>query len=108
MPSHSEARRLHICRYVGGKPTDGRFVRIVSQHLARDRSDPAITPEVEAQVVADLEEAFAPYVRERGLDWEIHIEWVDREGWRENGIRPPMPYSEAEKLWIKLDRPVPY
>ena len=39
---------------------------------------------------------------------EIHIEWHGRESWRENGLRPPMPNTEAEKLWIKLDRPEPF
>ena len=55
-----------------------------------------------------LQAAFHPFVRDRGLDWEIHVEWHGRETWRENGLRPPMPDTEAEKLWIKLDKPVPY
>ena len=89
---------------MGGKTTNGRFVRIVTQHLART----GISSERMAQVVAAIEEAFAPYVRERGLDWEIHTEEMERDGWRENGIRPPMPDTDAEKLWVKLNRPVPY
>ena len=59
-------------------------------------------------MVNAIQEAFAPYVRERGLDWELHIEWMDRATWRENGLRPPMPDTDAEKLWISLNKPVPY
>lgn len=61
-----------------------------------------------SQVVDLIQDAFAPYVRDRGLDWESHVEYVDREGWRENGLRPPMPKTDAEKTWIELDKPVPY
>jgi hypothetical protein len=60
-----------------------------------------------AQVEA-IQEAFAPYVRDRGLDWESHIEYIDRSSWRENGLRPPMPDTDAEKKWIELNKPVPY
>ncbi|CAL8470371.1 g9913 [Coccomyxa elongata] len=89
--------------FVGGE-ANARFVRIVSQHLARSYS----TAEEAAKVVDLIQDAFAPYVRDRGLDWESHVEYVDREGWRENGLRPPMPKTDAEKTWIELDKPVPY
>ena len=59
-------------------------------------------------MVASIEKAFAPYVRERGLDWENHIEQLDRESWRKSGIRPPLPDTDAEKLWIEQNRLVPY
>ena len=100
-----------------------------------------------------------PYVRDRGLDWEIHIEQVspsflerrqgpsdahassfgnscgsgacdlpllrtspvlrllmrvrcamqhERETWRENGLAPPMPGTDAEKHWIEVDKAVPF
>lgn len=62
----------------------------------------------QSQVVDLIQAAFAPFVRDRGLDWESHVEYVEREGWRENGLRPPMPNTEAEKRWIELDKPVPY
>lgn len=59
-------------------------------------------------MVDAIQDAFAPYVRERGLDWESHIEWIDHESWIENGLRPPPPDTDAEKLWIALNKPVPY
>ncbi|EIE26123.1 hypothetical protein COCSUDRAFT_61117 [Coccomyxa subellipsoidea C-169] len=65
--------------------------------------------ESNARFVIDLiQDAFAPYVRDRGLDWESHVEWVEREFWRENGMRPPLPNTEAEKKWVELNKPVPY
>jgi hypothetical protein len=39
---------------------------------------------------------------------QIHIEWMERETWRENGLEPPLPNTDAERLWQELDRPVPY
>ena len=32
----------------------------------------------------------------------------ERETWRENGIAPPMPGTDAEKYWIEVDKAVPY
>eukprot|EP00877_Chromochloris_zofingiensis_P014135 jgi/Chrzof1/8976/Cz03g31180.t1 len=89
--------------YIGGEPND-RFVRITTQHLARTN----IGKERQAQVVQELEEAFAPYVRDRGLDWELHIDEMDRETWRENGLRPPMPDTADERMWKEANRPLPY
>ena len=60
------------------------------------------------QIVDAIQAAFHPFVRDRGLDWEFNVEWHDRETWRENGLKPPMADTDAEKLWIKLDKPVPF
>ncbi|CAL5219938.1 g1870 [Coccomyxa viridis] len=89
--------------YIGGKPND-RFVRIVTQHLARTN----IGSEREQKVLDGIENAFHPYVRDRGLDWEIHIEQMERETWRENGLAPPMPGTDAEKHWAEVDKAVPF
>jgi hypothetical protein len=55
-----------------------------------------------------LEAAFGPYVKDRGLDWEIHLEEHDRDTWRTNGINPPLPNTEAEKLWAKENKAIPF
>ncbi|CAM6083098.1 unnamed protein product [Calypogeia fissa] len=89
--------------FVGGKPTS-KVVRIVSQHLARH----VVTSEDKARSVQALEDAFAPYIKDRGFDWELHIELHDRELWRENGIVPPLTGSEGEKTWVKLNKAVPF
>jgi hypothetical protein len=33
---------------------------------------------------------------------------LDANLWRENGMIPPLPNTEAEKEWIRLDKPVPF
>lgn len=35
----------------------------------------------EKRVLDAIEDAFAPYVKDRGLDWEIHIEQVRTQQW---------------------------
>ncbi|OZJ04815.1 hypothetical protein BZG36_02358 [Bifiguratus adelaidae] len=55
-----------------------------------------------------LEACFAPFIKERGLDWEFHIEEVERDLWIINGMVAPMPGTEAEKMWIDLNKAVPY
>lgn len=37
-----------------------------------------IGAEREKQVLDGIEEAFRPFVKDRGLDWEIHIEQMER------------------------------
>ncbi len=37
--------------------------------------------------------------------WDLQHE---RDTWRENGIAPPMPGTDAEKYWIEVDKAVPY
>jgi phenylpyruvate tautomerase PptA (4-oxalocrotonate tautomerase family) len=67
--------------FVGGQPAN-KFVRIISQHFARNYTK----EEQKETSVNMLEACFAPYVRDRGLDWEIHIEDMDRSTWHENGL----------------------
>ncbi|GJJ16040.1 hypothetical protein Clacol_010319 [Clathrus columnatus] len=87
--------------YVGGEQRT--IVRVVSQHLART------TPKELYQAILDrVEGAFAPLFRERGLEWEFHIEQHERELWRIQGFNPPPSGSEGEKLWREKNRAVPY
>ena len=39
------------------------------------------------------------------MHWGLQHE---REVWRENGLAPPMPGTDAEKYWIEVDKAVPY
>ncbi len=47
-------------------------------------------------------------MREHDVDWESHVEYVDRSSWRQNGLRPPPRNTAAERHWIVLNRPAPY
>ncbi|KAI1714880.1 putative oxalocrotonate tautomerase enzyme domain-containing protein [Ditylenchus destructor] len=89
--------------YVGGKAND-KFVRVSIQHIARHFE----SHEQAKKFVDKYEERLAPFIKDRGLDWEIAFELVDRNLWRENGLVPPLSESEGEKLWVRLNKPVPY
>ncbi|KAI1717708.1 putative oxalocrotonate tautomerase enzyme domain-containing protein [Ditylenchus destructor] len=89
--------------YVGGKAND-KFVRVSIQHIARQFE----SHEVAKQFMDMYEGKLAPFIKDRGLDWEVAIEIVDRNLWRENGLIPPLTGSEGEKEWIRLDKAVPY
>jgi phenylpyruvate tautomerase PptA (4-oxalocrotonate tautomerase family) len=89
--------------YVGGKAAS-HFVRIRVNHIARQMD----TAEARAACMAIIEEKLAPFVQERGFDWEVHIDESPVDLWRIQGLVPPPPGSEVERLWAKEDRPVPY
>jgi phenylpyruvate tautomerase PptA (4-oxalocrotonate tautomerase family) len=87
--------------YVGGEPRDD-FVRIWVDHSARTLPD---DDAVKARWIAMCDEAIAPYVRDRGLDWEFHIDETPFDLWSIQGIRPPFADSETEKRWRAENRP---
>lgn len=34
-----------------------------------------------------------------GYDWEYHIEETNRDLWKIQGLVPPLPGSDEEKIW---------
>lgn len=88
--------------FVGGEPAT-KFVRIWVDHIART------LPSAEARTwwIGQCDEALAPYIRDRGFDWEFHIDETSFELWSIQGIRPPLPNSEDEKRWISENKPSP-
>uniref|UniRef100_A0A914QW80 Tautomerase cis-CaaD-like domain-containing protein n=1 Tax=Panagrolaimus davidi TaxID=227884 RepID=A0A914QW80_9BILA len=89
--------------FVGGKTTTN-FVRISVQHIARSFD----SHEQSKSFFEFYESALAPFIKERGFDWEVEIEQIDRNLWRENGLTPPLPRTDAEKEWVRLNKAVPY
>uniref|UniRef100_A0A914YHA8 Tautomerase cis-CaaD-like domain-containing protein n=1 Tax=Panagrolaimus superbus TaxID=310955 RepID=A0A914YHA8_9BILA len=89
--------------FVGGKNTKN-FVRISVQHIARSFD----SYEQSNEFLQRYENVLAPFIKERGFDWEVDIEQIDRNLWRENGLSPPLPRSDAEKEWVRLNKAVPY
>jgi len=89
--------------YVGGKAANN-FVRIRVDHIARQMD----TAEMRALCMLVIEAKLAPFVKERGFDWEVHIDETPLDLWRVQGLIPPPAESEMEKLWTKENRPVPY
>ncbi|MGY4921918.1 tautomerase family protein [Streptomyces sp. 900105755] len=47
------------------------------------------------------------HTTERDLYCEFHIDETPRDLWRTDGIAPPLSKSEAEKLWVQENRPIP-
>lgn len=88
--------------FIGGEPTDN-FVRIWVDHIARTMP----TPEIRAKFIQMVDEALAPYVRDRGLNWEYHIDETSYELWSIQGYRPPLPGTEDEIRWRTENQPSP-
>ena len=89
--------------YVGGKANDN-FVRIRVDHIARNGG----TAEERAGFMSLIEAKIAPFIKDRGRDWEIHIDETPLDLWRTQGLVPPPAFSDMEKLWAKENRPIPY
>ncbi|KAI1710003.1 putative oxalocrotonate tautomerase enzyme domain-containing protein [Ditylenchus destructor] len=89
--------------YVGGKTND-KFVRVSIQHIARHFE----SYEVAKQFMDMYEAKLAPFIKDRGLDWEVAFEILDRNLCRTNGLPLPLSGSEGEKLWVRVNKAVPY
>ena len=89
--------------FIGAKPVDN-FVRIWVDHIARTLP----TPEAKARFIKVSDEAIAPFVKDRGYDWEFHIDETPFDLWSIQGLRPPSANSDAEKKWVLENRPTPY
>lgn len=87
---------------IGGEPVNN-FIRITVAHIARQ-----LRPDQKRATMDLLESVLARHIKDRGFDWEIHIDETPRELWNIQGFRPPDEGSDAEGLWIKENRPVPY
>jgi phenylpyruvate tautomerase PptA (4-oxalocrotonate tautomerase family) len=88
---------------IGAEPRSN-FVRLVGEHIARH----LLTTELRRRTMQRIEDQIAPYVRDRGYDWEIHVDETPFDFWQVQGLVPPTPQSEGEKLWFRENRPVPY
>jgi 4-oxalocrotonate tautomerase family enzyme len=89
--------------WVGGKPVND-FVRFVVDHIARQLDDPEFR-ELAMNMGA---EGLAPFTTDRGLHTEFHIDETPIDLWRVDGLKPPPPFSEAEKKWARDNAPSPY
>jgi hypothetical protein len=53
--------------YVGGKQTNN-FIRIISQHLARQFPD----NEAKQRFMEKFDDVLAPFIKDKGFDWEVN------------------------------------
>jgi phenylpyruvate tautomerase PptA (4-oxalocrotonate tautomerase family) len=89
--------------YVGGEPVDD-VVRVVIDHIARHAEDPARRESVRNRIASVIR----PFATAKGLRWEFHADHTPRDLWMINGLVPPPTGSEAEQLWAKENRAIPY
>lgn len=83
---------------IGGEPADD-FVRISIDQIARRIPDDAT-----GWWMKRIRETIAPFVADRGLRSEVHIDNTPRELWSINGLKPPDEGSEEEKRWAAENR----
>ncbi|KAJ5725284.1 uncharacterized protein N7483_006641 [Penicillium malachiteum] len=94
--------------FVGGKTNESGetpFIRIVITHIALR------IPDVDAmylRTTSRIDKIIKPYVADKGYDFEYHVDETERRLWKINSLIPPPHKSEAEQLWFKENRAVPY
>jgi phenylpyruvate tautomerase PptA (4-oxalocrotonate tautomerase family) len=89
--------------FVGGAPNN-RFVRFKVDHIARTLPGPVLRE----WWVGKIDEIIAPYVKDRGYDWEVSIDETPFDLWSLQGKIPPPFESVAEKRWVKENRASSY
>jgi phenylpyruvate tautomerase PptA (4-oxalocrotonate tautomerase family) len=89
--------------YVGGEPHD-KFVRINIDQMARTLPGAAIRE----WWTRSIDFVIAPWVSERGFDWEFTITEPPSDLWSLQGEIPPPFESVAEKRWIAENKASAY
>jgi phenylpyruvate tautomerase PptA (4-oxalocrotonate tautomerase family) len=89
--------------FVGGV-SHPKFVRFKIDQMARTIPGPVLRE----WYMRRVEEVVAPFVRDRGFDWEIQIDEVPADLWTLQGVIPPPFESIAEKRWVKENKASPY
>ena len=97
---------------IGGEERE-KFVQVAIVHAARTAGQVAerlgvTEAEVYAEFMKSAHEALKPFVADRGYEWEMHTENVPHETWHIDGMEPPPPWSDVEKVWKKNNRSSPY
>ena len=89
--------------FVCGEPVDD-FVRIWVDHIARAFND----EELKGKFLGAVGQLLAPYIADRGLRWEMHVDETSFSLWTIQDLRPPLPTSDAEEPWAAENKPTPY
>lgn len=89
--------------YVGGEPAED-FVRISVDHIARQFND----EETKLRFLNIITQIFNPYVADRGLRWEMHVDETPFSLWSIQGMRPPIPDTPESEKWRTENKPSPF
>lgn len=90
------------CFYIGGKRRNN-FVRMVMEHIAREFPN----KEASARFIQKINQVIEPYVKNRGFDWEFHIDETPFDLWTVQGYFPPRAGTEDEKRWMAENKASP-
>jgi phenylpyruvate tautomerase PptA (4-oxalocrotonate tautomerase family) len=88
--------------FVGGEPV-GNFVRIWIDQIARQIAD----PERRRRWMTFVNDWLAPFLADRGLRSEIHIDETPTEYWTIDGYLPPPGGSADERRWAEENKTSP-
>jgi phenylpyruvate tautomerase PptA (4-oxalocrotonate tautomerase family) len=89
--------------FVGGK-SNPKFVRFKIDQMARTANGPV----ARSWWVQTLDKIIAPWVKNRGFDWEVTVDELPADLWSLQGQIPPPFESVAEKRWIEENKASPY
>ncbi|KAF2844867.1 hypothetical protein T440DRAFT_502842 [Plenodomus tracheiphilus IPT5] len=80
-------------------------VRIVIEHIAVHAQNEDVAYRRTAN---GIDRVLKPHVADKGYDWEFHVDETERRLWKVQGLHAPPFKSEAEKVWTKLNKAVPW
>lgn len=88
--------------YIGGEPHP-RFVRIWVDHIARSFD----SAERKTAFFTHMNKVLAPFIADRGLDWELHVDETPFDLWTIQGYFPPRQGTPDEQRWMAENRASP-
>ncbi|KAH7094305.1 putative oxalocrotonate tautomerase [Paraphoma chrysanthemicola] len=92
----------HVAANDPGPQSERPFIRIVIQNIARTLRD----EKRRDGFLSRVDKALKPHIEDQGYDVEYSVYETRRDLWKIDGMVPPMPGSEAEKEWARLNRAV--
>jgi phenylpyruvate tautomerase PptA (4-oxalocrotonate tautomerase family) len=116
---------LHFEADKPGPDSEKPFIRISIQNIARtmyafpplykyhDRSTGVLTnhrpnEDIRDRFLSKVDAALKPFIDDAGYDWEYSVEETSRDLWKIQGMVPPMPDTEAERVWVRMNEAVPF
>lgn len=89
--------------FVGGEEHN-KFFRFKIDQIARTLPGPILRE----FWVRTLDQVIAPFVKDKGYDWEVSIDETPFDLWSLQGEIPPPFESVGEKRWVKENKASPY
>ena len=88
--------------YIGGEPHP-RFVRVWVDHIARTFT----SSDMKVGFFNVINKLLAPFIADRGFNWELHIDETPFDLWTIQGYFPPREGTVDEARWIAENKASP-